>query len=95
MKNPEILDGTGDMINLFGFGFARAKGQIDKMVYQEIEEVSYASGTCMFLPRKIIDEIGYFDEKLFAHMEEIDYHWRCQLNGYSVYVNPQSTIYHL
>ena len=28
-------------------------------------------------------------------MEEIDYHWRCYLNGYEVYANPKSIIYHL
>ena len=94
MKNPEILDGTGDMINLFGFGFARAKGQIDKMAYQEIEEVSYASGTCMFLPRKIIDEIGYFDEKLFAYHEELDFGWRARLCGYKSFYVPESVIHH-
>ena len=27
-------------------------------------------------------------------MEEIDYHWRCQLEGYKVWVEPSSVIYH-
>ena len=94
MKNPEILDGTGDMINLFGFGFARAKGQFDNGSYDIIEEVSYASGTCMFLPRKIIDDIGYFDNKLFAYHEELDYGWRARLYGYKSYYVPQSIIHH-
>jgi GT2 family glycosyltransferase len=94
MKNPEILDGTGDMINIFGFGFARGKGQIDKMLYEEIEEVSYASGTCMFLPRKIIEDIGYFDQKLFAYHEELDFGWRARLFGYRSYYVPQSVIHH-
>ena len=58
MANPEILDGTGDMINLFGFGFARGKGQIDKGDYESFEEISYSSGTCMFLPKKIIHDSG-------------------------------------
>ena len=94
MKNPEILDGTGDMINLFGFGFARGKGQIDKGKHIEIEEISYASGTCMFLPRKIIDVIGYFDQKLFAYHEELDFGWRARLYGYKSYYVPQSVIHH-
>ncbi len=94
MKNPEILDGTGDMINLFGFGFARAKGQIDKGLYEEVEEISYASGTCMFLPRKIVEEIGYFDHILFAYHEELDFGWRARLCGYKSYYVPQSIIHH-
>ncbi len=94
MKNPEILDGTGDMINLFGFGFARAKGQIDKGLYEEIEEISYASGTCMFLPRKIVEEIGYFDQRLFAYHEELDFGWRARLCGYKSFYVPKSIIHH-
>ena len=35
-----------------------------------------------------------FDESLFAHMEEIDYHWRCLLNGFEIYIQPKATIYH-
>jgi len=94
MNEPEILDGTGDMINLFGFGFARDKGQKNNEEHNEIEEVSYASGTCMFLPRKIIDEIGYFDKKLFAYHEELDFGWRARLCGYKSFYVPQTIIHH-
>ena len=94
MSNPEILDGTGDMINLFGFGFARDKGQRDTNLHDKVEEVSYASGTCMFLPRDIINEIGYFDQNFFAYHEELDFGWRARLFGYrSLYV-PQTIIHH-
>tara|TARA_B100000029_G_scaffold447200_1_gene468822 strand:- start:956 stop:2008 length:1053 start_codon:yes stop_codon:yes gene_type:complete len=94
MTNPKILDGTGDMINLFGFGFARGKGQMDKGDYESFEEISYSSGTCMFLPKKIIDEIGLFDKKLFAYHEELDFGWRARLCGYKSYYVPKSVIHH-
>ncbi len=94
MINPEILDGTGDMINLFGFGFARDKGQKDNQEHNQIEEVSYASGTCMFLPRKIIDDVGYFDQKFFAYHEELDFGWRARLLGYKSLYVPQTIIHH-
>jgi len=95
MSNPEILDGTGDMINIFGFGFARAKGKSDNGTYEKNEEISYASGTCMFLPKIIIDDIGLFDKYLFAYHEELDFGWRARLYGYrSIYV-PKTTIHHI
>ncbi len=75
-NDPSILDGTGCMINLFGFGFARGKGIKDEGKYSEQEEISYASGTCMFAPKKIFDEIGYFDPTFFAYHEELDLGWR-------------------
>ena len=95
MKDSKIIDGVGNMINLFGFGFSRGKGEKDVGKYDKgIEEISYASGTCMFLPRKIIEEIGVFDKKLFAYHEEVDFGWRARLFGYRSYYVPDSLIYH-
>ena len=95
MSKPHILDGTGDMINIFGFGFARAKGQVDKGMYEKDEEISYASGTCMFLSKKIFDVIGFFDQDFFAYHEELDFGWRARLYGYKSYYIPQAIIYHI
>ncbi len=35
------------------------------------------------------------DTYFFAHMEEIDFCWRLQLLGYSIYVCPASEVYHV
>ena len=93
-KDPSILDGTGCMINIFGFGFARDKGLKDEGKYTEQEEISYASGTCMFAPKKIFDEIGYFDPTFFAYHEELDLGWRARIFGYRSYYVPQTIIHH-
>ena len=93
-KDPSILDGTGCMINIFGFGFARDKGIKDEGKYTEQEEISYASGTCMFAPKKIFDEIGYFDPTFFAYHEELDLGWRARIFGYRSYYVPTTIIHH-
>ena len=93
-RDPSILDGTGCMINIFGFGFARGKGLKDEGKYSKQEEISYASGTCMFAPRKIFDEIGYFDPTFFAYHEELDLGWRARIFGYRSYYVPQTIIHH-
>jgi len=94
MKNVNELDGTGNMINLFGFAFARSKGKPDLGQYEKMEEISYASGTCMFIPKKIFDEIGLFDGKFFAYHEEVDFGWRARLFGYKSYYVPKTIIHH-
>ena len=93
-KDPSILDGTGCMINIFGFGFARDKGIKDEGKYTQQEEISYASGTCMFAPKKIFDEIGYFDPTFFAYHEELDLGWRARIFGYRSYYVPKTIIHH-
>ncbi|MEE2858314.1 MAG: glycosyltransferase family 2 protein [Candidatus Neomarinimicrobiota bacterium] len=89
---------SGGFMDQYCFPFARGRifNTIEKDMgqYDKPCQVFWASGTA-FLTRKIIfDKMGGFDENLFAHMEEIDYHWRCQLEGYKVWVEPSSVIYH-
>ncbi len=43
----------------------------------------------------MLKQLEGFDEDLFAHMEEIDYHWKSHLAGYNVWVEPKSVIYHM
>jgi GT2 family glycosyltransferase len=40
-------------------------------------------------------ESGGFDERFFAHMEEIDLCWRLKRKGKKIMVCPTSVIYHL
>ena len=35
-----------------------------------------------------------FDEKLFAHMEEIDLCWKSKIAGYKSIIEPKSVVYH-
>ena len=66
-----------------------------KIIYIKFIVIKIKASNPAFLTKaSIFKEIGGFDETLFAHMEEIDYHWKCQLNGYKIYINPTSVIYH-
>ena len=49
----DIIISAGNMIQLFGFGFSRGKGQKDEGQYEKDEVVVYASGTCLFSSSKI------------------------------------------
>ena len=53
-----VLFSTGNMIQLFGFGFSRAKGENDQKQFEVDQEVGYASGTCLFTSSKIMNKIA-------------------------------------
>ena len=88
----------GGFMDFLVFPFARGRIfdtiEQDKGQYNQKKQIFWASGTCFLTKKEIFDSVGGFDETLFAHMEEIDYHWRCQLMGYKVWVEPKSIIYH-
>ena len=94
MKDKKIIDSAGNLINIFGFGFSREKGKKDNLQYNTIEEIGFAAGTCLFCSKEIFDEIGLFDEKLFAYNEDLDFGWRAKLSNYKSYYVPKSIVYH-
>ena len=95
LYEKNILQSTGNMINLFGFGFARDKGIFDSNKRDKIERVGYASGTCLFTSQKVLKNIGLFDPFLFLYHDDLDLGWRAaQLDIKSYYV-PSSAVYHV
>jgi len=89
-----VLQSTGNMLHLFGFGFSRDKGILDNSDYNEIQQVGYASGTCLFMSLHTMTKIGLFDPFIFLYHDDLDLGWRAaQLNIKSYFV-PSSVIYH-
>lgn len=92
--NHNMLLSTGQMINLFGFGFSRSKGDEDKSQFNKIETISYASGTCLFTSTKLIKQLGMFDSFLFAYHDDLDLGWGALQCGMKSYYVPTSIVYH-
>ena len=69
------------MLNIFGFGFAKVKGKNDNLVETDIEKIGYASGTCLFTSKEVLDKIGLLDSFLFLYHDDLDLGWRAaQMN---------------
>ena len=90
----KIINTCGNMIQLFGFGFSRGKGEKDLGQYENSEEINYASGACLFTTKKIFKKIGLFDSFLFAYHDDLDLGWRASLLGIKSFYVPNSIIFH-
>ena len=89
-----MLLSTGNMIQIFGFGFSRSKGDIDKKQYEDLEKINYASGTCLFTSKHILEKIGFFDPFLFAFHDDLELCWRGAINKINSFYVPKSIVYH-
>lgn len=69
--------------------------ELDKNQYEQVREIFWATGACLFIRSSAYHEVGGLDEDFFAHMEEIDLCWRLKSRGYRVYYCPDSKIYHV
>ena len=94
LYEDEILQSTGNMIHLFGFGFARDKGVKDIGKHDQVEQIGYASGTCLFTSVNVLKKTGLLDPFLFLYHDDLDLGWRAAHLGIKSYYVPNSIIYH-
>lgn len=94
----EYAGAAGGFIDKFGYAFCRGRlfdyMEADNGQYDQPVEVFWATGACLCIKSEIFKETGGFDDRFFAHMEEIDLCWRLQNLGYKIMVCPQSVVYH-
>tara|TARA_Y100001936_G_scaffold224150_1_gene241512 strand:+ start:1964 stop:3004 length:1041 start_codon:yes stop_codon:yes gene_type:complete len=95
LNEENTIQSTGNMIHVFGFGFARDKGKKLSNNKENIEKIGYASGTCLFTSRKVIEKIGLLDEFLFLYHDDLDLGWRAAQIGINSYYVPKSKIFHV
>ena len=95
LDEENIIQSTGNMLHVFGFGFARDKGRKVVEKVEDIEKIGYASGTCLFTSKDVIDKVGLLDEFLFLYHDDLDLGWRAAQIGISSFYVPKSKIFHV
>lgn len=61
----------------------------------KIHEVDSLVGAFMFARKKVLEEVGYFDEDYFLYAEDIDLCFRIKKAGYKVMYIPDVKVIHL
>ncbi len=61
----------------------------------ETYEVDAICGAFMFIPKKVLDEVGLFDEDYFMYGEDIDICYRIKKKGYKIFYYPEVKTVHL
>lgn len=95
----EYAGASGGMIDKLGYPYCRGRifdhTEVDNGQYNDAIQIFWATGTCLAVKKSAYFEVGGLDPDFFAHMEEIDLCWRLQRAGYSIWVQPDSEIYHV
>ncbi len=95
----EYAGASGGFLDKNAYPFCRGRIfstlEEDKGQYDDITDVLWATGACLFIRKSDYEAIGGLDEKFFAHMEEIDLCWRLWNAGRKIAVVPQSQAWHV
>ena len=89
-----MLLSSGQFIQLFGFGYSRGKGEKHIQENNGIEKIGYASGTCLFTSKTVLEKLDNFDPFLFAYHDDLDLCWRAAMFGINSFYVPTSVIFH-
>jgi GT2 family glycosyltransferase len=68
--------------------------QPDGPEYSKRREITALCGASLLLSRKMLDQIGIFDESFFMYFEDTDLSWRGQKAGWKYYYEPNSVLHH-
>lgn len=95
----EYAGAAGGWLDYLGYPFARGRifdvCENDTGQYDLVKPIFWASGAAMFVRASVYHKLKGLDEYFFAHQEEIDFCWRMQLAGYTIFSCPQSVVYHV
>jgi len=95
----EHAGAAGGFIDKYGYPFCRGRvfgvTEEDFGQYNDIRDIFWATGACLFIRSAVFHKVGGFDSEFFAHMEEIDLCWRLKSRGHRIVCIPQSAVLHV
>ena len=91
----DIIDSVG--VNIYWDGMSRGRGRLKKDFgqYDNDRDILIPSACAALYKRKMLDEIGLFDEDFFAYCEDTDLGLRGRLAGWGCLLVPSAVVYHL
>lgn len=95
----EYAGAAGGFVDLYGYPYCRGRVfnhlETDQGQFNDVKEIFWASGACLFIRAEVYHQLEGFDEDYFAHQEEIDLCWRTQNIGYKIKYVGSSVVYHV
>jgi GT2 family glycosyltransferase len=95
LREPGVLDGAGDLVTWYGATWRRGHGEPDRGQYDEPGEIAGPCAGAALYRRAALEEVGSFDERFFAYLEDADWALRAQLAGWRCLWVPRAVALHL
>lgn len=72
----------------------RGVDEVDAGQYDKKIETDFITGCCMFIKKEVFEKIGFFDEKYFLYLEDVDFCIRAKKAGYKLIYAPKAVLWH-
>lgn len=72
----------------------RGVDEIDVGQYETAEDTSFVTGCSCMISRKVIETVGFLDEKYYLYLEDLDYCLRIKRAQFRLVYYPSSVVWH-
>ncbi len=93
-EDPRRIDKAGHLIYPDGQNRGRGSGELDRGQYDRVEEALWPDGCAAMYRRDMLDEIGGFDEDLFAYADDAELGLRARIAGWKCLYIPEAVVRH-
>jgi GT2 family glycosyltransferase len=93
-EDPSRIDKAGHLIYPDGQNRGRGSGEPDRGQYDGIEETLWPDGCAALYRRRMLAEIGGFDEDLFAYADDAELGLRARIAGWRCVYAPEAVVRH-
>ena len=95
MKDPSRIDDAGDLYCALGWAFSRGRGKCDTEQFRRKCRIFFSCAGAAIYRKDLLDELGLFDEKHFAYLEDADIGWHARILGYRNVYAPSAVVLHV
>ena len=96
LHHHSTLDSTGIAVSYqTGFLLNKGNGQLDNGQFDQPTELVACSFACALIKRRVFQELGLLDEKMFFYYEDVDFGLRARIAAWRVVYCPGSVVYHV
>ncbi len=96
MSDNDMIDSAGIAVDRLGFAWGIAGGLPDNPIhYPQSDQLLGPSGGAGLYRRHMLDDIGLFDERFFAYLEDVDLAWRAQWAGWRCQFAADAIVFHV
>jgi GT2 family glycosyltransferase len=93
-EDPRRIDKVGHLIFPDGQNRGRGSGVLDRGQFDREEEVLWPDGCAAMYRKKMLDEIGGFDEDFFAYGDDAELGLRARIAGWRCLYTPRAVVRH-
>ncbi len=93
-EDPSRIDKAGHLIFPDGQNRGRGSGALDRGQFERQEEVLWPDGCAAMYRRKMLDQIGGFDEDFFAYGDDAELGLRARIAGWRCIYTPRAVVRH-